>query len=165
MSGLWSPETQGRPVETRLRAALAARADSITAADLRPADPPGSRARRTPWAGLRLRRFALPLAGLATAAAVAVGYVTLSCGQDEQRPLPADSPGPVQPPPTPSASAEPSVRPSPRPPRSPSAGRPKSSPAALSPSPSKAPGGPANEAPSRGASPRRAVPPPVPSAR
>ncbi|MGW6985266.1 hypothetical protein ACWGE1_38385, partial [Streptomyces sp. NPDC054932] len=66
-----------RPVERRLRQALDARADSIDVRRLRPADPPGPRAGRLPL--VRLRRFALPLAGLAAAAAAAgIGYLLLA---------------------------------------------------------------------------------------
>ncbi|MGW2816358.1 hypothetical protein [Streptomyces sp. NPDC001415] len=171
MSGHWSgPETAERPVERRLRGALAARADSITRADLRPADPPGPHLHRTPLARLRLRRFTLPLAGLATVAAVAVGYVTLASGHEEQRPLPASSPGPVKTPPTPGPSKAPSPVPSP-PSRSPSASvaRPKPRSETPTPTPSKPAAGPVTGVPSHGAVPRRSdspsVPPSVPPAR
>ncbi|MYV93553.1 hypothetical protein GT350_25490, partial [Streptomyces sp. SID1034] len=96
MSGHWSgPDRPERPVERRLREALAARADSVAVVDLRPADPPGPHLRRTPLARLRRRRFVLPLAGLATAAAVAVGWFTLAPAPEPPRPLPAGTPGPV----------------------------------------------------------------------
>ncbi|MFJ7586563.1 hypothetical protein ACIQZO_04015 [Streptomyces sp. NPDC097617] len=75
-----------RPVERRLRQALDARADSIDVRRLRPAAPPGSRAGRLRAVGLR--RFALPLAGLAAAAAAGVGYLLLA---------PDPAPGPVLP--------------------------------------------------------------------
>ncbi|MCP3753475.1 hypothetical protein [Streptomyces sp. TBY4] len=65
-----------RPVEYRLRQALDARAAGITVRDLRPAQPPGPGVRRLPWAWPR--GFTLPLAGLAAAAAVAVGYVVMA---------------------------------------------------------------------------------------
>ncbi|GGT89464.1 hypothetical protein [Streptomyces violascens] len=160
MSGHWSgSETPERPVERRLRGALAARADGITLADLRPADPPGPHLHRTPLARLRLRRFAWPLAGLATAAAVAVGYVTLASGHDEQRPLPANSPGPVQPPPTPVPSETPSPVPSP-PTRSPSVDGSKSpSEAPPAPNRSKPAAGPVTGAPARGTTSRGPEPP------
>lgn len=169
MSGHWSgPETPERPVERRLRGALAARADGITHADLRPADPPGHHLHRTPLARLRLRRFALPLAGLATAAAIAVGYVTLASGHDEQRPLPASSPGPVQPPPTPTPTPAPSKTPGPvpSPPADPSSGdRSKSRSEAPTPPSSKPGAGPVTGAPSRGATPRGPAPPSAPATR
>ncbi|MDX6764635.1 hypothetical protein SIN09_35935, partial [Streptomyces sp. F8] len=53
-----------RPVERRLRQALQARADSVEVRRLRPASPPGARAGRR-LVVERLRRSALPLAGLA----------------------------------------------------------------------------------------------------
>ncbi|MGW1864339.1 hypothetical protein ACWCPS_02105 [Streptomyces mauvecolor] len=167
MNGHWSgPETPQRPVERRLRGALAARADGITLADLRPADPPGPHLHRTPLARLRLRRFALPLAGLATAAAVAVGYVTLASGHDEQRPLPANSPGPVSPRPTPVPSKTPEPAPSVPPTRSPSVDRSKSrSEAQPTPNPSKPAAGPVTGAPSPGTAPRGPEPPAATPAR
>ncbi|WP_053726751.1 hypothetical protein [Streptomyces sp. WM6378] len=167
MSGHWSgPETPERPVETRLRGALAARADGITHADLRPADPPGPHLHRTPLARLRLRRFALPLAGLATAAAVAVGYVTLAPGHDEQRPLPANSPGPVQPPPTPTPAPSKTPGPVPSPPADPPSGdRSKSGSETPTPPSSKPGAGPVTGAPSRGATPRGPAPPSAPATR
>ncbi|MEU9101418.1 hypothetical protein [Streptomyces sp. NPDC048361] len=169
MSDRWSePETPGRPVERRLRAALAARADTVTVTDLRPAEPPGPHLRRTPLARLRLRRFALPLAGLATAAAVAIGYLTITSGPDEQRPLPANSPGPVQPPPTPAPSRTPDPEPSPPPSAAPSvtpSTRPgETPPAAPAMKPSKTPP-PRTSEPSRGAVPQRAGSPSRPAAR
>ncbi|MEU9192810.1 hypothetical protein [Streptomyces hundungensis] len=109
------PGTPERPVERRLRGALAARADSIAPGDLRPASPPGPPLRRAPLARLRRRRFALPLAALATAAAIAAGWFTLAPGSDVQRPLPAGSPGPVQPPPTPTPGPPTLVPPTPTP--------------------------------------------------
>ncbi|MFD4939215.1 hypothetical protein ACFWM4_32455, partial [Streptomyces virginiae] len=74
-----------RPVERRLRAALDARAEGIDVRRLRPAEPPGAHPGRRPMAGLR--RFALPLAGLVAAAAVAgIGYLLSA---------PDPAPGPV----------------------------------------------------------------------
>ncbi|MFG3280882.1 hypothetical protein [Streptomyces sp. NPDC048111] len=148
----------GRPVVERLRGALAARADSITVTDLRPADPPGPHLRRTPLSALRRRRFVWPLAGLATAAAVAVGWFTLAPGP-EQRPLPATSPGPVEPPPTPETSGTPSVVPSSAPRRTPAADRPKGPGAGPTPDPASPPRPPSAGAPSRGAVPGRSVAP------
>ncbi|MFD9566161.1 hypothetical protein [Streptomyces sp. NPDC059994] len=119
MSGQETPE---RPVEARLRRALAARAQTVTVRDLRPADPPGPHLRRTRLPGPRLhalpmRRLALPLAALATVAAVAIGYVAIVPGGAPSRPLPASTPGPVSPPPAPRPSGVDSPRPEPsRPP-------------------------------------------------
>ncbi|GAA0597051.1 hypothetical protein [Streptomyces crystallinus] len=119
MSGRKSPE---RPVEARLRRALAARAQTVTVRDLRPADPPGPHVRRTllpgPWLRtLAVRRLALPLAALATVAAVAVGYLALSPGGTPSRPLPAATPDPVSPAPVPRPSEARSPLPKPsRPP-------------------------------------------------
>ncbi|MEV5278046.1 hypothetical protein [Streptomyces sp. NPDC051994] len=165
MSGHWSePEAPERPVETRLRRALAARAEHITLVDLRPADPPGPHLRRTPLARLRLRRFGLPLAGLVTAAAVAIGYIALAPGHHEQRPLPASTPGPVQPTPTPAHSKEPGPRPSPAPSDAPSSQpsrRPATGPRSAPPEPSTVP---PQTRPSRAAAPRRSVPPATPQA-
>ncbi|MFD9262890.1 hypothetical protein ACFVZQ_31150, partial [Streptomyces sp. NPDC059538] len=58
-------ELAERPVERRLRQALDARAESIDVRRLRPADPPGPQTGRLRT--VALRRFALPLAGLAAA--------------------------------------------------------------------------------------------------
>ncbi|MEU1075771.1 MULTISPECIES: hypothetical protein [unclassified Streptomyces] len=118
MSGGESPE---RPVEVRLRRALAARAQTVTVRDLRPADPPGPHLRRTallrswpPTPGSR--RLALPLAALATAAAVAIGYLAVEPGGAPDHPLPAATPGPVSPGPvSPHPSPHPSRAESPRP--------------------------------------------------
>ncbi|WP_328314416.1 hypothetical protein OG432_31875 [Streptomyces sp. NBC_00442] len=166
MSGHWSePEDPGRPVERRLRAALAARADGITLTGLRPAEPPGPPLRRTPLARLRLRRFALPLAGLATAAAVVIGYVSVTSGPGEQRQLPANSPGPVQSPPAPAPSGTPSPEPSPPSSALPSvagSSRPGRTPPA---EPSKAPAPPRAAGSSRGAEPGRPLPSSRPVAR
>ncbi|CAM5653085.1 hypothetical protein SAVIM338S_06578 [Streptomyces avidinii] len=125
------------PVELRLRQALDARAAGITVRDLRPARPPGGEARRLPWAAARLRRFALPLAGLAAAAAAVVGYAVLAPdpGPLRREPVPPAAPPsrsptgpapsavPVPPAPSPSpfppsSSPAPSVS-SPRPPLTP----------------------------------------------
>lgn len=102
-----------RPVERRLRRALDARADSIDVRRLRPADPPGPHVRRLPVE--RLRRFALPLAGLAAAAVAGIGYLL----------LPSDpAPGPVPPATPPSVTAP---VPSPKSPESPESPTPRSS--------------------------------------
>lgn len=115
MSGGESPE---RPVEARLRRALAARARTVTVRDLRPADPPGPHLRRTPLPGWwprtpGPRRLALPLAALATAAAVALGYLAVEPGGAPEPHLPAATPGPVSPPPSPPPSRAESPRPEP----------------------------------------------------
>ncbi|MFE5766310.1 hypothetical protein, partial [Streptomyces sp. NPDC056492] len=105
-----------RPVERRLRQALDARAAGITVRELRPARPPGLHAGRLPAARLRmtLRRYALPLAGLAAAAAAVTGYLVLGPDTSPSRPVPPASPpeitGPV---PTPDSRTGPgSPRPS-----------------------------------------------------
>ncbi|MCB5912433.1 hypothetical protein LIU39_34690, partial [Streptomyces sp. SF28] len=83
-----------RPVETRLRHALAARADTIGPRDLRPARPPMPQPRRglRSGAGFWTRRFALPLAAAAAAAAIAWGYAALTPEGPPARPSPASSP-------------------------------------------------------------------------
>ncbi|MGD6756108.1 hypothetical protein [Streptomyces sp. BH105] len=96
-----------RPVEQRLREALAVRADSVTVRALRPARPPGPHLRRLPRLRGLGRRFALPAAGLATAAALAIGYVTLA-------PDPAPNRTPV-PPAAPSSPTAPNHRQAPSP--------------------------------------------------
>ncbi|WP_266961585.1 hypothetical protein [Streptomyces sp. NBC_00193] len=120
----------GRPVEYRLRQALDARAAGITVRDLRPAQPPVPGGLRLPWAWPR--GFTLPLAGLAAAAAVVVGYAVLAPDAPVRPgPVPVppaappsasptgSDPGPVQDGPSPSV--VPSASPSPSP-LSPSAG-------------------------------------------
>ncbi|MEB8343803.1 hypothetical protein [Streptomyces endophyticus] len=108
-----------RPVEQRLREALAVRADSVTVRALRPARPPGPQLRRLPRLRDLGRRYALPVAGLATAAALAVGYVALAPESDPDRApvppaapssstVPDRSPTPSPSPPAPSGSAVPS---------------------------------------------------------
>ncbi|MFF1413311.1 hypothetical protein ACFVX6_26650 [Streptomyces sp. NPDC058289] len=113
-----------RPVEYRLRQALDARAGGITVRELRPAQPPGPGVLRLPWAWPRA--FTLPLAGLAAAAAVVVGYAVLAPDAPVRPgPVPVppaappsasptgSAPGPV--PGGPSPSVSPSVSPSPSP--------------------------------------------------
>ncbi|GES30864.1 hypothetical protein AB0G60_08655 [Streptomyces angustmyceticus] len=99
------PGGAGRPVEDRLRRALAARAESIAVRDLRPAAPPGPHLRRTRLPGVRHlwpRRFGLPLAAAAAAAAVAIGYAATAPGTPpDRRPAPATPPRPVVPAPSP----------------------------------------------------------------
>ncbi|WP_399087857.1 hypothetical protein ACGH2B_12035 [Streptomyces sp. BBFR2] len=105
-----SPGGPERPVEARLRAALAARAATVEPRDLRPAEPPRA-ARRTSWLrGAPWRRFALPLAAAAAAAAVALGYAALSPGTTPPRPTPATTPDPL---PRPTHHGQPSPDPSP----------------------------------------------------
>ncbi|MCF3147949.1 hypothetical protein, partial [Streptomyces platensis] len=104
----------GRPVEDRLRRAFAARAESIGIRDLRPAAPPRPAPRRgllgprRPW----LRRFGLPLAAAAAAAAVALGYLATAPDGPPDRPLPARPPHSVDPSPDPTPT-EPNTTPSP----------------------------------------------------
>ncbi|GHD64201.1 hypothetical protein OHU17_05010 [Streptomyces goshikiensis] len=151
-----------RPVERRLRQALAARADEITVRDLRPADPPGPRARGSRPAWLRAygtRRFVLPVAAGLAAAATVIGYVVLAPGSGPARPEPPaappeiSTPGPTPGSGTPTPGASPSPSPTPggsRTPPGPSvssspSGLPSRSPAPPSraPSPSGSPSGPA----------------------
>ncbi|AOP50697.1 hypothetical protein [Streptomyces lydicus] len=115
MNGTGTPPE--RPVEERLRRAFAARADSIGIRDLRPAAPPGPPPRRGlpallsgPW----LRRFGLPLAVAAAAAAAVLGRLAATPDDPAPRPVPpATSPSPLGPSPSP-APTGPAARPSPR---------------------------------------------------
>ncbi|MER5439491.1 hypothetical protein [Streptomyces sp. NPDC002790] len=122
-----------RPVEHRLREALAAHADNVTVRTLRPARPPGPHLRRLPRLREIGRRYAVPIAGLATAAALAVGYVVLAPDVSPDR-------TPV-PPAAPSSPTAPDNRPTPRP-SSPTPSSPAtpstSAPSALPPPPSSA---------------------------
>lgn len=108
-----------RPVEHLLRQALDARAAGITVRELRPAQSPGLGARRLPWAWPR--GVALPLAGLAAAAAMVVGYAVLAPDAPvRQGPVPVppaapptslptgSAPGPAPDGPSPSVSPSPS---------------------------------------------------------
>ncbi|MEW9517344.1 hypothetical protein [Streptomyces tubercidicus] len=93
-----------RPVEDRLQRAFAARAESFGIRDLRPAAPPGPGLRRGRLRGPRrpwLRRFGLPLAAAAAAAAVALGYLVTAPDGPPDRPLPARPPHSVDPSPDP----------------------------------------------------------------
>ncbi|MEU3711864.1 hypothetical protein [Streptomyces catenulae] len=102
-----SPGGPTRPVEDRLRAALAARAATVEPRDLRPAAVPRA-ARRTSWLrGAPWRRFALPLA--AAAAAAAIGYAVFAPDTAPPRPVPATTPDPL---PTPTHDSRPSPSPS-----------------------------------------------------
>ncbi|MEU4352192.1 hypothetical protein [Streptomyces sp. NPDC023838] len=149
MSGQETPE---RPVEARLRRALAARAQTVTVRDLRPADPPGPHLRRTRLLGpllhaLPVRRLALPLAALATVGAVAIGYVALAPGGEPSRPLPAATPGPVSPSPAPRPSEAETPRPEPS---APPTGKGRAAePSVPTPRTAKSPGGPGSRAPSQ----------------
>ncbi|GAA3162096.1 MULTISPECIES: hypothetical protein [Streptomyces] len=88
-----SPGGPQRPVEERLRAALAARAATVEPRDLRPAAVPRA-AGRTSWLrGAPWRRFALPLA--AAAAAAAIGYAVFAPDPTPPRPMPATTPDPL----------------------------------------------------------------------
>ncbi|MEV6731306.1 MULTISPECIES: hypothetical protein [unclassified Streptomyces] len=144
-----------RPVERRLRQALDARAAGITVRELRPADPPALHVRRLPAARLRLnlRRFALPLAGLATAAAAVAGYLVLAPDSAPPRPVPPASPPEITGPgPTPDSrtgtgAPHPSVAPSLLPSRAPGTR------SAQPPEPTPTPSG------ARSATPSRSVPP------
>ncbi|MFE2148135.1 hypothetical protein ACFXA3_41585 [Streptomyces sp. NPDC059456] len=167
--------TGERLVERRLRQALDARAAGVTIRGLRPADPPGPHVRRLHAAWLRpdLRRYALPLAGLAAAAAAVAGYLVLGPDASPARPVPPASPpeftGPGPTPGSGTGTPTPSVQPSPPPSRSPGT-RP-----AQAPSPTPTPSGPhsarpstsrtpsGSPAPSRAASPSAASPSAAPS--
>ncbi|MEU4733429.1 hypothetical protein [Streptomyces sp. NPDC023588] len=143
--------TAERPVERRLRQALDARADGIDIRQLRPADPPRPPVRRLPVT--RLRRFALPLAALAAAAA-GVGYLLLA---------PAPQTGPV-PPATPpritAPAASPDATPSTAPPRpTPGTDTPGTPEVSSRPSRSAPPSPTTSPKPSRPVTPSASVPP------
>ncbi|MFI6874492.1 hypothetical protein ACIBL6_13715 [Streptomyces sp. NPDC050400] len=110
------PET---PTEQRLRAALTARADTITPVSLSPARPPRPDQRRLPRLHHTWRRYALPLAGLATAATIVVAYIALTPEPDPDPAPPATPPSPTAPhlPPTsgPSQSTPSTLAPTPKP--------------------------------------------------
>ncbi|PKW11522.1 hypothetical protein SAMN05428944_1256 [Streptomyces sp. 1222.5] len=101
----------GTRVEERLRAALAARAESVGPADLRPLAPP-PRARST---RVLLRRAAVGI--LALAAVAALVFFTVRGGPDRpaEPARPPRPPGPAvgTPSPVPSSAAPSAVRPSP----------------------------------------------------
>ncbi|MFI7357660.1 hypothetical protein ACIBTP_27525 [Streptomyces avidinii] len=136
-------ELAERPVERRLRQALDARAESIDVRGLRPADPPGPQPGQLRTAGLR--RLALPLAGLAAAAAVAgIGYLVLAPDPAPGPVLPATPPRITAPGPSSEHPASPTPQPSRSGTRSPgvdASGNPAASPPSRSVSPS-APGSP-----------------------
>ena len=102
-------------LEARLRAALSARALSVTADDLQPAVPPtaasGQRERRLPWRWPRL------LTGVALASVVGVaGVAAVAWLPGEERPSPAPNPPAATVPsqsPSPAPSPEPTVPASP----------------------------------------------------
>ncbi|MFB6810233.1 hypothetical protein [Streptomyces sp. NPDC056387] len=149
-----------RLVERRLRQALEARAAGVTIRALRPADPPGPHARRLPAARLRLnlRRFALPLAGLAAAAAAVAGYLVLGPDASPARPVPPASPpeftGPGPTPGSGTGTPTPSVQPSPLP------SRPPGTRSAQAPSPTPTPSGPHSAQPSSSRPPSASPSPP-----
>lgn len=146
-----------RPVERVLRQALAARADEITVRELRRADPPGPHLRRLP--GARFRRFTLPLAGLAAAAATVVGYLVLAPQTPPARPEPPAAPPKITGPapatesgaPSPSSAPSPGVTPTAAPSVSASSHAPSGSPSRsappVSPSRSAPPVSPSRSAP------------------
>ncbi|MFF3091255.1 hypothetical protein ACFVRB_40365 [Streptomyces nojiriensis] len=133
-----------RPVERRLRQALDARADGIDVRRLRPAEPPGAHLGRRPMAGLR--RFALPLAGLAAAAAAGIGYLLLAPDPPAGPGLPATPPRITAPGPSPQDPTSPAPQPS-------GSGR-------RTPSVSTPPTGSVNPSPSVPSSPRASGPQP-----
>ncbi|MFJ9612500.1 hypothetical protein [Streptomyces noursei] len=99
----WDTAPQ-RPVEDRLRRALAARADAVDAHDLRPAAPPGPHPRRARLprpaflSRFRPRRLVLPLAAAAGAAALALAaHLATTPERPPARPLPASPPSPAAP--------------------------------------------------------------------
>ncbi|AJC57059.1 hypothetical protein [Streptomyces sp. 769] len=148
----WDTAPQ-RPVEDRLRRALAARADAVDAHDLRPAAPPGPHLRRARLprpaflSRFRPRHLVLPLAAAAGAAALALAaHLATAPERPPARPLPASPPSPATPAPdtsTPTPTPTPSV-PDPSPDTAPGATRTR-------------PGTPSGRLPHRTA-------PPVPSA-
>ncbi|MEU9027220.1 hypothetical protein AB0D46_06755 [Streptomyces sp. NPDC048383] len=177
-----------RPVEHRLRQALAARADEVTVIGLGPADPPGPHLRRLSVRALWRRRSTWALVGLSGLAAAALaGYLVLGPDAVAPRPVPpaappeltSPSPNPSPPPtstskPTPSPS-RPSTSPAPGGAPSPSAtpsglvGPSRMPPSATAgagsaPTPSRAPATtPANSVPPSTTSPSAAKPFPTPS--
>ncbi|MEU2452021.1 hypothetical protein ABZ605_18345 [Streptomyces sp. NPDC012765] len=112
-------ELAERPVERRLRQALDARAESIDVRRLRPADPPGPQSGRLRT--VALRRFALPLAGLAAAAAAGIGYLVLAPDPSTGPVPPATPPRITAPGPSSEHPAAPTPQPSPSGERSPGA--------------------------------------------
>lgn len=104
-----STGSAGTRVEERLRAALAARAESVRPADLRPLAPPPRAVRST---RVLLRRAAVGI--LALAAVAALVFFTVRGGPDR----PAEPARPPRPPvgtpsPVPSSATPSAVRPSP----------------------------------------------------
>ncbi|WP_432026079.1 hypothetical protein [Streptomyces sp. 1222.5] len=104
--------TAGTRVEERLRAALAARAESVGPADLRPLAPPPRAVRST---RVLLRRAAVGI--LALAAVAALVFFTVRGGPDRpaEPARPPRPPGPAvgTPSPVPSSATPSAVRPSP----------------------------------------------------
>ncbi|MFD3874728.1 hypothetical protein [Streptomyces sp. NPDC058623] len=131
-----------RPVEHRLRQALAARADEVTVIGLRPADPPGPHLRRLSVRALWRRRSTWALVGLSGLAAAALaGYLVLGPDTVAPRPVPPAAPPELtSPSPNPSPSPPPTSTSTSKPTPSPS--RPSTSPApGGAPSPSATPSG------------------------
>lgn len=97
------------PIEERLRAALEARGDLISAHDLSPARPPAG----STWGTRRMRRV-LSVAVVATAAAAAAVVLVLSSHTpDRSRPVPpAQHSSPTVPPPSTGPQPVPSAVPS-----------------------------------------------------
>ncbi|MEW1638311.1 hypothetical protein AB0469_30185 [Streptomyces sp. NPDC093801] len=105
--------TGERPVERRLRQAMAARAEEVTVRSLRPADPPGPHLKAP---RVRLRRTAWGLAGLSGLAAAALaGYLVLGPDEVPARPVPPAAPPELTPAPTPTPGGPSSATPSPVP--------------------------------------------------
>ncbi|MER6259173.1 hypothetical protein ACFV2Z_11060 [Streptomyces sp. NPDC059688] len=104
--------TAGTRVEERLRAALAARAESVHPADLRPFAPPSRTVRST---GVLLRRAAVGV--LALAAVAALVFFTVRGGPDRPaepaRPPRPSGPAVGTPSPVPSSATPSAARPSP----------------------------------------------------
>ncbi|MFF3019035.1 hypothetical protein [Streptomyces sp. NPDC057939] len=121
-----------RPVEYRLRQALAARADEVTVIGLRPADPPGPHLRRLSVRALWRRRSVRVFTGFSGLAAAALaGYLVLGPESVAPRPVP-----PAAPPELTSPSPNPKPTPTPTPSRPPASSRP-----GAVPSPSATPSG------------------------
>ena len=123
-----------RPVEYRLRQALAARADEVTVIGLRPADPPGPHLRRLSVRALWRRRSTWAFVGLSGLAAAALaGYLVLGPDTVAPRPVPPAAPPEL---------TSPSPTPTPKQTPTPTPSRPSTSPApGAVPSPSATPSG------------------------
>ncbi|MFJ8567732.1 hypothetical protein [Streptomyces sp. NPDC093514] len=144
-------ELAERPVERRLRQALDARAESIDVRRLRPADPPGPQSGRLRT--VALRRFVLPLAGLAAAAAAGIGYLVLAPDPSTGPVPPATPPRITAPGPSSEHPASPTPQPSPSGERSPGADSTGSPSASMPAGRSVSPSAPVSPRPSGGMSP------------